>query len=196
MIDTIVRGKRVNDIAHPYRAGTIIYTNVGDKLYFLMGIDKRSGEYCDFGGGVKSGETMIECAYREFYEESCGMFKNVISINDYENAVCIINKQQNMGIFFLYIDSKWLTIAEEKFLSNQSKLRVQKYYELQGVKWLHDYNFKRMIYDKKTSRIWSRIKRIIQSTSWIELKMTLTIGDNLQCIKTLYEEWNTVEISA
>lgn len=63
-------------------AGFLFYAFAPDSnhIYFLLGMDKYSGKWCDFGGrrDVLNDETEATCAAREMLEETM----NVISITD------------------------------------------------------------------------------------------------------------------
>jgi hypothetical protein len=46
-----------------------------NKLYFLFGKENKHNDtpgWCDFGGGMERGETVIETSLREVEEETCG----------------------------------------------------------------------------------------------------------------------------
>ena len=53
--------------------GGIITAKHNDTLYFLMGRDYR-GALSDFGGKREKNESCLQCATREFYEETSGVF--------------------------------------------------------------------------------------------------------------------------
>jgi hypothetical protein len=61
------------------RAGVIAYIEVPGpvrpQLYFCLGLDQRTGDITDFGGGVtKKDSTALHAALREFHEETLGIF--------------------------------------------------------------------------------------------------------------------------
>ena len=56
------------------RAGIIPYTMFNGVRHYLMAIDSKYNELTDFGGQVKSRESFIDAACREFHEESLGFF--------------------------------------------------------------------------------------------------------------------------
>jgi hypothetical protein len=60
------------------RAGIIPYYTVDGKLYFCLAQDRQSGDYTDFGGGVRiSKEDCVGGAVREFKEESFRIFGTI-----------------------------------------------------------------------------------------------------------------------
>lgn len=97
------------------RAGVIVYTVHNNELYFLLGIDRRTREFTDFGGGCKQSETLLESAWREFGEESCDIFKNFLTPRDLQCSVAVTNPARDTAIFFVYVPDKWLFHAETKF---------------------------------------------------------------------------------
>jgi 8-oxo-dGTP pyrophosphatase MutT (NUDIX family) len=80
---------------HSKRASVVPYTFIADdtgkfELWVLLGVHASSGEITDLGGGVKRSESDIEAAYREFMEESNGVFsQEVKSVTDLEKCVSI-----------------------------------------------------------------------------------------------------------
>jgi len=54
------------------------YADTTQDIYFLLGREEpaNGGRWSDFGGKRKDGETEIECASREFVEESMGIIGN------------------------------------------------------------------------------------------------------------------------
>ena len=65
------------------RAAVLPFTFILSKdgkyeLWVLLATHKKSKEITDLGGGVKRQESDIEAAYREFVEESNGIFSDVV----------------------------------------------------------------------------------------------------------------------
>ncbi len=57
------------------RAGIILFDNRNKRFY--LSEDSKSNLIGDFGGRVEKGESPIQAAKREFYEESLGVFGNI-----------------------------------------------------------------------------------------------------------------------
>lgn len=53
--------------------GGLVVSEHEGKTYLLMGRDYK-GALCDFGGKREGGESCLQCAAREFYEETSGTF--------------------------------------------------------------------------------------------------------------------------
>lgn len=148
----------------PVRAGVIPYTVAFNHVYFLMGVDRGSGELTDFGGGIKNGESTIQAALREFREETCGLFgSEYVTLSQLEHAKCVTNYKSNAFIYFVHVPVKWLYIAEEQYAKIPCKT------ELTGVKWLTDEEFKFIVFNKQSQILWKRVQNILKNTSWYDL---------------------------
>jgi ADP-ribose pyrophosphatase YjhB (NUDIX family) len=56
-------------------AGILPIALYKNKIYFLFGKENKHNDtpgWCDFGGGMERGETVIETSLREVEEETCG----------------------------------------------------------------------------------------------------------------------------
>ena len=95
----------INQYSNSNRAGVILYDVSISK--FIFGIDKKSGDITDFGGGCKKTEDIISTAKRELFEES-GYFINYNTLNE-----CYSINFNNVYIIFLPISSFELKKNEE-----------------------------------------------------------------------------------
>ena len=59
-------------MSYPSGCGIIPICMKNNKLYVFCGIDNK-GFVSDLGGRIEEGETIKQCAVREFYEESVGL---------------------------------------------------------------------------------------------------------------------------
>src|SRR5438132_13197355 len=79
----IVKRCRVKNVPlhciKPVRAGVILYTIVEDQVLFGLGVDSKTGELTDFGGGIKYklDKDPIGGALREFHEETLNIFSKI-----------------------------------------------------------------------------------------------------------------------
>lgn len=81
------------------RAGIIPFRfDEKGELLLLLGINPR-GEFTDFGGGSKKGETLIETAFREFEEETDYA---VISPQMDQIAACMIGNKKHIWSTLIY----------------------------------------------------------------------------------------------
>tara|TARA_Y100000591_G_C21837931_1_gene703729 strand:+ start:910 stop:1446 length:537 start_codon:yes stop_codon:yes gene_type:complete len=88
-------------------AGIIPFSKINNELVFLLGKDYAHNKWSDFGGKGNKGETKLEVALREGYEETNGMLGNE---NDIYNKIKktnlpIIKTDDNRhSCYLLYID--------------------------------------------------------------------------------------------
>lgn len=136
--NTIVKNFDFNNVK-PQRAGVIMYTIIDNEIYFGMGVDTKTHDITDFGGGVsyKKDVNAIMGALREFNEETLSIF-NKIKINDIENSPVIYDN--NNLIVFVNISLKPEHICErfnEKFIECIKKNTYWKNQpEVCGIIWL------------------------------------------------------------
>lgn len=134
------------------RAGIIPYI-VKDGIYFLMGVDKRTGQFSDFGGGIKNGETPILAGIRELYEETKQLIKEddleeiKVGIFDRPNATCII---------FCKIRD-WTVINSLCDQFKRQNMTGDEYNEMSDLIWLSEDEMIRHVYSEH-SNIWQRIR--------------------------------------
>lgn len=166
------------------RAGVIPFTIKDNQLYFLLGIDRNTRELTDFGGGVKSTESVVDAAYRELFEESCKLFNGDIFKTDITSSIAITDYMHNITIFFVHVNSSWLQRAELEFSNHQKKLVGKKYNELVGIKWINDQDFEMIAFDRRNQSMWIRIQNILcENTSWDELRFSLMSGSDMTIVK-------------
>jgi len=184
----IIKGKDLLYVESCYRAGVIPFTTINGKVYFLLAVDFKTGDLSDFGGGCKKNESLISAAVRELNEESYGIFRNVSEQVLY-NSFAIVNHKRNIAVFFMYIDSEWLTKAKEEYLI--AILKNSDKFETKDIKWVSEDDFKNLIYsayvncknkvylsNKQKSEekmiVWDKLKKFLnRNTSFDLLKSKL-----------------------
>lgn len=139
----LIKGKDLLSVQSCYRAGVIPFTKLDNKVYFLLAVDFKTGDLSDFGGGCKKNETLISAAVRELNEESYGVFRNVSEQVLY-NSFAIVNHKRNIAVFFMYIDSEWITKAKDEYLI--AILKNSDKFETRDIKWIPEEEFKTLIY--------------------------------------------------
>lgn len=139
----LIKGKDLLSVQSCYRAGVIPFTKLDNKVYFLLAVDFKTGDLSDFGGGCKKNETLISAAVRELNEESYGIFTNVSEQVLY-NSFAIVNHKRNIAVFFMYIDSEWITKAKDEYLI--AILKNSDKFETKDIKWIPEEEFKNLIY--------------------------------------------------
>jgi len=136
------------------RAGIIPYIKKDNDIYFLMGIDTKTGEYSDFGGGVKMYENALSAALRECREESRGLidFKDLGIIR---RSILSRRYRQNVCIMFS-------EIRIPNFYENSKNIfhsRKNKYNEMSDIVWISSSDMlKWSQLNCKNSKIWIRIR--------------------------------------
>lgn len=158
-IDKVLNFNKFIQKKKQLRAGIIPYTIFNGKVYFGFGIDTRTSELTDFGGGVqKQDKTPINTAIREFREESLGIF-DPLWLDDLNGQYLIYSKK--MLIIFLYCGMIDTHITRFKFNFKLSNL-LHKQSEVKGIIWLDSNELLECIkYDKY--RIYSRVKNFLKN---------------------------------
>lgn len=135
------------------RAGIILYNyNKYGDLYFYMGIDTKSKDYTDFGGGIKKNETILKGAIREYNEETL----NILMLDEKKIENSIMYYDSSMAIIFVEYNFDYDYI-HTKFIKN--KMYNNKYNELYDfIKIKYD-NFIYMLYN--TNNIYIRVNNFI-----------------------------------
>ena len=117
--------------------------------WIMLGRESRdiefsdSGKWSDFGGGCEKGESFIQCAAREGYEETMGMFGGPVEITDLINdkLVCKI-KGRNYISYAVHVKynkelPKKFTKIYECVKSGEPNLIVKNngFFEKDRVRW-------------------------------------------------------------
>lgn len=185
----LVLGKNIKNVT---RSGVIPYTWCSGYLWFLLGIDKKTRDLTDFGGGRKRKESPVDAAYREFNEETCNMFESSVTKEDISKSIAIQDSENS--IFFTHISEKWLNTASEQFkiaqrnvisphqvptLSSTMKYlpkTLHKHIELIDIKWVREDYFWNIAFSMKNLCMWKRIQDLFKNhTTSLELKVFLMV---------------------
>jgi hypothetical protein len=133
------------------------YVKSSTSLLFLVGVHAQTGEITDFGGGVKDSESDLMGAYREFHEETRGIFKDKISIELLETCVTL-NKPKStkeigslktkvfyegMSAIFVPIDANYILTAPNLFLNMESEDK-----EISKIMWINEKDFSALLSGK------------------------------------------------
>ena len=88
-------------------AGVLFFAVFNHQTYFLLGKENSCNKWSDFGGTNNPNETHFNCAVRECYEETHGIFG---CLDDYKQKIKrnfvtnIIKKNKNYNTFLVKID--------------------------------------------------------------------------------------------
>lgn len=158
----IDRVKNVNwNEIKPQRGGVIIYSDIpgSSEKVFCMGIDSKSDELTDFGGGIHSKETVIGGCLRELMEETLstfGVFNE--SCQDVQNSVVVYNEK----IIILFIK---LNIDFGKII-NKFNMRVKNSYqpEVKSIVFLSQRQLFELVHRSKfhvSLKMYGRVARLL-----------------------------------
>jgi len=135
-------------VAKITRAGIMPWFSHGNVKIYVLGIDSKTGEYSDFGGGVKKNEDYISSAFREFDEESCGIFIDSISVSNFtEEHVWydkIIISAQIPDEFFGNNNTLYekIIFLQSLFKNTREKIVGKRYQEMSGIHCVCEQVFK------------------------------------------------------
>lgn len=164
----------VKDVQWPnfnvVRAGVIPYTIVNNQVFLCLGVDRRTQELTDFGGGVKpSDPSPVVGGLREWREESKGVFGEA----NYDEArvkdsYCLLKPFQQRGrpelhymlIIFQELPSSHLTEAVTLFGERQASDRD----EVSALLWVTEHMFKQLVYAPGLTRLYSKVKKFIANS--------------------------------
>lgn len=139
-----VNVKKVKDInwneTKPMRGGVIIYTEINNSIYFCLGIDTKSGDLTDFGGGIsyKKDRTALNGGMREFKEESLKVFDE-ITFDQLNEGIVVYSK----FIMIVFIRT-FVTSLDELISTSRKFLKLSKITrnpEIIELIWLNSYDF-------------------------------------------------------
>lgn len=166
---------RVEDIdwnlTRPIRGGVIICNiDPSGEIYFGLGVDEKTGELTDFGGGIKyrQDSSPIHGALRELTEETLSVF-GYIDPKDPAVQKSPIIVSSKMMIMFIRIE-----ISEERErVSERFRNRV-KYAtnpEIKDIIWLNLQSFKTLILTDPTKtndnlKIYQRVADFIRNSAF------------------------------
>ena len=155
------------DCVKPQRAGVIIYTVVNGSTYFGFGLDSKTHDLTDFGGGViyKVDGNAIIGALREFEEETLGIFEPV-SIEDIKQCPVIYDNHNLIIFIHMNIDPDTTCLAfHEKYRRTMNinmmddQKRRHRDPEVCGITWLTWEEFQLSI--KEKGIMFSRVQRFL-----------------------------------
>jgi hypothetical protein len=171
--------------AETRRSGIIPYTFDGSSVHFLLARDSATRELGDFGGGVKKHEFSLNGGFREFTEESNGIFSNYYSSpNELLDKLAVLDGEK-MAVIFIPIDSKWLEKgkAQKTFEDSKktSKRRISD--EISEFIWISEKEFIDLILSPskfRTIKLWKMVRSF-----FLKLK-------NVQDIPTILKSMYTI----
>lgn len=141
------------------RAGIVVITRYKKQSWFGFGIDRKSGDFSDFGGAkIKKDIDIFETALREFHEESLEVF-GTLKREDIENCWAVYDKK-NLIIFVP------LMTSPKKVIKN-FKTKVNSDDEMSGIVWVRQHALIDLLKTATPKRtIYSKVKEVM-TNEWI-----------------------------
>lgn len=141
------------------RAGVIIYTIYKGKLYFILGIDSKTRDITDFGGGVafkSKNENSITGGLRELKEESLGIFGTIKSS---EINKCLAVYDEDTIIIFVPLKIN----LQNKYMEFLNRVKNYPNPEVIDLRFFDKRQFIELINGKDTNekRMYHRIKKLL-----------------------------------
>lgn len=162
--------------------------NENTSLLFLVGIHAQTGDITDFGGGVKDGESDLMGAYREFHEETRGIFKDEVSIELLETCVTL-NKPKStktigslktkifyegMSAIFVPINNRNILLAPHCFANTESDDK-----EISKIFWVNENQFEKLLNGKpletSNKKMWTVLRNFYKEGYTSEFLETLYV---------------------
>ncbi len=164
----IVKGSNLSKF-YLQRNGVMPYTiDEKGRIFFLLGVDKDSLQYTDFGGAAKRDENSLLGALREFSQETRMIFAEHLhySVNKTENCVAMVNQHQQMSILFVPVSRYWLAHARAKFSDSfaSNKMQSRHFLEILHVEWIESKKLQQIIkmsYGKLYGVTWKMLSNFL-----------------------------------
>lgn len=169
VIKTIVQNLNL-DCVKPQRAGVIIYTIINGSTYFGLGLDSKTHDLTDFGGGViyKTDGDVIKGALRELEEETLEIFDPISPqdirqcpvIYDDNNLIVFVHMNVDPDTTCFAFNEKYKQVINACPPSIPTGKRRKRYEpEVCGITWLSWEDFQRSI--KEKGIMFSRVQRFL-----------------------------------
>ena len=153
---------RVNNVdlnkVKPIRGGVIIYTLYNNNIFFGLGIDSKTHDITDFGGGIsyKKDKNVILGSIREFNEETLNIFDD-ISFEELQE--CPVIYDNNLLLLFLRVNINPNDISNY-FLEIYKKTKLKK--EVCSITWFSLDEFIHII--KNSKILFYKIKNLLNKS--------------------------------
>lgn len=157
------------DFVKPQRAGVIMYTVVNGATYFGLGLDSRTHDLTDFGGGVvyKHDSNCIKGALREFNEETLSIFEPLSFLDiahcpvlyDNRNLIIFLHVKLEPNLISKTFNERYKHWMETNLSSEEGEGKKRIEPEVCGITWLTWEEFLSSIKGKGV--IFSRVQRFL-----------------------------------
>jgi hypothetical protein len=128
----------------PARCGIVYCTMINDTVHFCFGVDTKTGDIADFGGGGKESENAVHVAIREGGEESREVFGR-LTLEKVQRFYCIYTA--NVFVIFVkvcvvddHVDVRYKTISDfDSFRQiTPAKQKQREFNEMKEILWLNE----------------------------------------------------------
>ena len=173
MVNKIILGKNLIN-SRSQRASIIPYISTKNSLWFLFGFDAKSVDVTDFGGGVKMYENDFDAAWREFNEETKGIFSKEYTKENLNQCVSLnksYSKDSIMSCIFLPVRKEWYSKAYSEF--NRNKGRNKHCREISQMLWVRDDEIYNLITKMSHNKLWNRLVMFYKNFNFRILKRIL-----------------------
>jgi len=141
------------------RSGVMPYTVIDDNVHFLCALDGRTKDLTDFGGGVKSRESALEAALREFEEESVSaFFPKMYNSNTWSDTFAVNDKKRKMSIIFIPFSGLYAQYVVSLFNRARCTAYRKKNTEIESILWVRQDKFYDIAFNKENKDMWARIQ--------------------------------------
>lgn len=174
------------------RAGVIPYfIDLNGNISFLLARHSTSKELGDFGGGVRKNESALSAAFREFDEETLGIFSNLYSnAASLEKCMAFTDRNLMSIIFAPVFDFRDVCSKFDNALAAAkiAQPRKKSISEISEVLWVSKFTFCELVQNYQTvghEKIWKKVRgflRRIKIDNFLENRFSndfFSIGSDL-----------------
>lgn len=147
------------------RGGVIPYTIINNRVYFLLARHGETKELGDFGGGIKKNEFALNGAFREYKEETNGIF-DYSSCNDFLDKLAVVDGNK-MAVIFIFVNKTWmLNNSARKAFHSVPENPKKSSNEISDVVWVEESKFVNLVMDRNlsdgTDKLWILVRKFFQ----------------------------------
>lgn len=163
------------------RGGVIPYTIVNERVYFLLARHGETNELGDFGGGIKKNEFALNGAFREYKEETNGIFA-YSSCNDFLDKLAIIDGNK-MAVIFIPVNKTWMmNNSARRAFHSVAENPKKSFNEISDVVWVEESKFVNLVMDRNLSdgtndKLWILVRKFFQKIRIREITDALKMKD-------------------
>lgn len=144
------------------RASVIPYIIINNNIHYLLGIDRKSNDITDIGGGVKRHEYSLSGAKRELNEETIGLLYN--NLDDpliLHKSIAIYDDKFKLSSIFLPVGLEVYDKIVEDFQLRINKSDKKMNNEMSQLLWIDNDQMNHLLFEKGSIdnlSMWKRIR--------------------------------------